>query len=96
MLSQILWIADPERINTFYIVTHVGHFEAEGDTAYLDANATTGQVTRHPAFDQDLAYWEETMEQLVRPLVEAGYLQWTSLPEIGELFVQWERDCSGR
>jgi len=33
------------------------------------------------------------MAELVQPLAEAGYLEWTSLPEIGELFVAWEEGC---
>jgi hypothetical protein len=34
---------------------------------------------------------------VIDPLVAAGYLEWTSLPEMGELYLAWEaaRDDAG-
>lgn len=29
------------------------------------------------------------MTQVIDPLVAEGYLKWTSLPEIGEFYLQW-------
>ena len=93
MLAQVISCADPSRVNSFYIVTHAGHFEPESEEPYLSVNEATGAVAFGPGFLRDLGYWEETMAELVQPLAEAGYLEWTSLPEIGELFVAWEEGC---
>jgi len=96
MFAQVISHADPDRVNTFYIVTHVSHFEPESEDAYITVDPRTGVAERGTAFEQDLQYWADTMEQLVKPLVDAGYVQWTSVPEMGELFVEWEADCSTR
>jgi len=89
MLGQILCYADPDRVNSFYIVTHVGHYRADGEP-YIEIDEQTGELTYHEAFLQDLAYWEETLTELIDPLVAEGYLTWSSLPEVGELYVEWE------
>jgi len=94
MLSQVLYHADPNRVNTFYIVTHVDHYRADGDEAYIDVDPATGEITLGEGFLRDLGYWEETLTELIDPLVAEGYLEWTSLPDIGDLFVQWEAACS--
>lgn len=90
MASQFIRFADPDRVNSFYIVTHVGHFESDDGTEYIGLDATTGQVSYSDAFLRDLAYWDEVLTEIVDPLVAAGYLQWTSLPEMGQLFTEWE------
>ena len=90
MLSQVLAYADPERVNTFYIVTHVDHYRAEDGEPYIETDPSSGEVTLHEAFLRDLGAWEETLSELIDPLVEAGYIAWTPLAEIGELFVSWE------
>jgi len=94
MLGQVLCYADPERVNTFYIVTHVDHYRGDGEP-YIDIDDTTGEATFHEAFLRDLACWEETLTELIDPLVAKGYLAWTPLPEIGELFVEWEEAEGG-
>ena len=94
MLGQVLCYADPDRVNAFYIVTHVGHYGSAGEP-YIEIDERTGEVTYHEAFLQDLAYWEETLTELIDPLVAEGYLTWTSLPQIGELFVEWEASQGG-
>ena len=90
MLSQVLYHADPDRVNTFYVVTHVDHYRGENGTPYIDVDSATGELTLHEAFLEDLAHWEETLTELIDPLVAEGYLAWTSLPAIGELFQTWE------
>ena len=92
MLSQVLCHADPDRVNTFYIVTHVDHYRGEDGEPYIDVDGRTGRVTVHDAFRRDLGYWEETLTELVDPLVAEGYLEWKSLPDIGRLFVEWEEE----
>lgn len=96
MLAQVISHADPNRVNTFYIVTHVSHFDAESDAPYVTVDSRMGEVDRGDEFSRDLDFWAEAMEQLVQPLVDAGYVRWTSLPEMGELFVEWEKDCANR
>lgn len=90
MLSQVLQYADAERVNTFYIVTHVDHYSATAGEPYIETIDGTGELIYHAGFLQDLAYWEETLSELIDPLVAEGYLAWTSLPEIGRLFEAWE------
>ena len=90
MLAQVLCYADPDRVNAFYIVTHVDHYKGEDGEPYIEVDESTGRVTIHDAFYRDLGHWEETLTELIDPLVAEGYLRWTSLPDIGELFVEWE------
>jgi len=92
MLGQVLCHADPDRVSSFYIVTHVDHYRSDRGEPYVEFDEMTGQVTFHDAFHRDLGYWEETLTELVDPLVAEGYLQWTSLPVIGRLFEQWEAE----
>jgi hypothetical protein len=95
MASQFVRFADPDRINTFYIVTHVGHFESDDGTRYVSVDPRTGAITRSAAFERDLAIWDQALDDIVDPLVAEGYLEWTSLPEMGRLFVSWEPDGGG-
>jgi hypothetical protein len=94
MLAQVLCHADPDRVNTFYIVTHVDHYRGEDGEPYIEVDESTGRVTLHEAFYRDLGYWEETLTELIDPLIAEGYLAWTSLPEIGQLFCEWEAQQS--
>jgi hypothetical protein len=91
MLSRLLCYADAGRVNTFYIVTHVDHYRSEGGELYVEFDEATGQITLHDAFLRDLGYWEETLSKLIDPLVAEGYLTWTSLPEMGQLYAEWEQ-----
>ena len=92
MLSQVLRVADPDRVNSFYIVTHVDHYRADGDEDYITWDADSGQYLYGDAFLADLAEWETALSELIDPLVEEGYLKWTSLPEIGSMFEVWEAE----
>jgi hypothetical protein len=91
MASQFIRFADPERINTFYVVTHVGHFESDDGTEYIHVDEASGRLTYSAAFLRDLKYWDEALTEIIDPLVAEGYLEWTSLPEMGRLYVEWER-----
>ena len=93
MASQFIRFADPDRINTFYIVTHIGHFESDDGTPYVSVDRGTGEITRSDAFERDLAIWDRALGDIVDPLVTEGYLEWTSLAEMGRLFVEWESGC---
>jgi hypothetical protein len=67
---------------------HVDHFTSrEGDDNYISFDAQTGEVTYSAEFRQHLRYWEDTLAELMDPLVEAGYIQWASLQEMGERYV---------
>lgn len=92
LLSQFIRVADSQRVNTCYIVTHIGHFESDDGTRYVDVDPQTGHVTLSAAFARDLSYWDAALTDIVDPLVDAGYLAWSSLPEMGERFVEWERE----
>jgi len=98
MLGRVLWFADASRINTFYIVTHIGQYEDKGGEPYITIlDDRTGEATwpEDGVFAQHLQYWEELLSEVIDPLVDAGYVQWTSLPDIGDLFVEWEANCAG-
>ncbi len=90
MASQFIRFADPDRVNTFYIVTHVGHFESDDGSEYIGVDAATGRLTYSHAFLADLAAWDRALTEIVDPLVAEGYLAWTSLPEMGRLYREWE------
>lgn len=99
ILSQSIRHADPDRVNTFYVVTHVGSFEprdGEGTDTYITYNTETGEPTYSDEFVQDLQYWDDLLTEVIDPLVAEGYLQWTSLPEMGELYLEWEKNCGLR
>jgi hypothetical protein len=96
MISQFIKYASPDRVNTFYIVTHVGILGARDEQnkgKYLMYEPDTGDVTLGEEFISDLDYWDMMLTELIDPLVAAGYLQWASLPEMGEMFIQWEQEC---
>lgn len=97
MLSQFISHADPDRVNTFYPILHVDHFHARDySTDYVAYDERTGEATYSDEFLQHLGYWDSLLTELIDPLVAEGYLQWTSLPEMGELYLEWERDCGVR
>lgn len=97
MVSQFIRFADPDRVNTFYAVLHVDHFYSrEGNRDYIAYDEVTGEVTYSKEFQQHLQYWDNMLTELIDPLVEEGYLQWTSLPEMGELYLEWEAVCAER
>ncbi|HEY69485.1 MAG TPA: hypothetical protein G4O08_02760 [Anaerolineae bacterium] len=97
MLSQFIHYADPDRVNTFYAITHVGHYYSRtGDPNYLVYDPNSGEVIHSAEFEQHLQYWDDLLTALVDPLVEQGYLEWTSLPEMGELYLAWEAACAAQ
>ena len=61
---------------------------------YITYDAVNTQPVYSEQFLQDLCYWDELMTTLIDPLVADGYLQWTGLPEMGELYLEWEKGCS--
>ena len=94
ILSQFIAHATPGRVNTFYFVTHVGHYEGDSRTDdYISYNARTGELTFGEQFERDLAYWDQMLTDTVDPLVEAGYLSWTPLTDVAELYSEWESAC---
>jgi hypothetical protein len=96
LLSQFIYYADPDRVNTAYIVTHVGSFDPQdhNEDAYLPYNQKTKDVVFSEEFKGHLADWEQVLTEVIDPLVAEGYLQWTSLPDMGDLFVEWEANCN--
>jgi hypothetical protein len=98
ILSQWIYYADPERVNTLTVMLHVGIFDAryeQDDATYTVFNPTSGTLTLSEEFKTQMAYWDKLLTELVDPLVAEGYLQWTSLPEMGNLFQQWEQENCG-
>jgi hypothetical protein len=95
LISQFIRYATADRVNSAYVVTHVGSFyPLDGDEdAYISYDETTGELTYSEEFREHLRNWDQMLVDLVDPLVAAGYLQWTSLPEIGDLYVEWEEGC---
>ncbi len=94
MLSQFIRFADPQRVNSFYVITHVGHFYSRtGDPNYLHYNEASGEVEYSQEFLDHINAWDEMLTDVIDPLVKEGYLQWTSFSKIGELYEAWESTC---
>lgn len=68
--------------------------EEEDVPIYITYDAATGEPVYSDLFLQDLQYWDDMLTELIDPLVADGYLQWTSLPEMGELYLKWEGECA--
>ncbi|MGD8968115.1 MAG: hypothetical protein PVI07_11465 [Anaerolineae bacterium] len=97
LVSPFIRHADAERVNTCYVVTHVGSFyprDEEDVRTYIGYDEATGQPVYSDLFLEDLQYWDEMLTELIDPLVAEGYLQWTSLPEMGALYRAWEEACA--
>lgn len=86
--ANFIALADPDRVNTFYIVTHVDHFFSLIEGMDPDDYIQTDEFQDH------LDYWDQLFEELIDPLVAQGYLQWSSLPQMGDAFVAWEDRCA--
>ena len=71
-----------------------GIITLEDVPAYITYDAATGEPVYSDLFLQDLQYWDDMLTELIDPLVAEGYLQWTSLPEMGELYLEWEGECA--
>jgi hypothetical protein len=94
MMSQFIAHTTESRVNSFYVVTHVGHYTpANRGDSYIDFNLRTGAVTFSEEFERDLAYWDDMLTDVIDPLVEAGYVRWTPLADIGEMYREWESAC---
>jgi hypothetical protein len=96
MFSQFIKHASPDRVNTFYIVTHVGLLQARDETdegIYLRYVPGSGELVYSDEFLSDINYWEKMLTELIDPLVAEGYVQWASLAEMGEKYIQWEQEC---
>ncbi|MGD2148880.1 MAG: hypothetical protein PVH41_19465, partial [Anaerolineae bacterium] len=97
LISQFIRHADADRVNTCYIVTHVGSFyprKSEDVPTYIAFDEASGKPVYSDLFLQDLAYWDQMLTELIDPLVAEGYLEWTSLPEMGALYRAWEEACA--
>ena len=95
IVSQFIQHADPDRVNTLYLLTHIGKFYSrDNDANYIAYNADTGEITYSAEFEQHLSYWDDMLTDLIDPLVEAGYLEWASIPQMGEHYVAWEQACA--
>jgi len=98
ILSQWISYADPDRVNTFTVMLHVDIFQArheEDDNAYTLFDETTGTVVLSDEFQSQLDHWDTLLTELIDPLVAEGYLQWTSIPQMGELYREWEQESCG-
>ena len=94
--AQFLARADADRVNTFYLVTHVDHFYSlDGLTPfeYIHYDPDTELETLSDEFLRHLAFWDDLLETLIDPLVAEGYVRWASLPQMGEAFIRWEDQC---
>ena len=95
IVSQFIQHADPNRVNTFYLLTHIGKFYSrEDNTEYIAYDAGTGEITYSAEFEAHLSYWDDFLTDVIDPLVEAGYLTWASIPQMGEHYIAWEQACT--
>ena len=97
LLSQVIRFADPDRVNTFLIITHVDHFTSRsGAPNYIHFDEETEDSSYSAEYEGHIQHWDQTLAELIDPLVEEGYLQWISLPEMGRLYLEWEKACGLR
>jgi len=78
------------------LVIHEGAFASKKNLSiqeYITVDQTTYQLTYSDEYLEHLKDWEEFMTDVIDPLVDAGYLQWASIPEMGETYAQWEAQC---
>ncbi len=97
MFSQAIYYAEPGRVNSFNIVTHVDAFfsrEGLSPSQYLNWSPTDG-YTYSPEFEQHLAEWDDMFTEIIDPLVAAGYVQWMAPSDVGREFIAWEEACAG-
>jgi hypothetical protein len=97
LVSQFIRYASADRVNTCYILTHADLFYAQDQAdegAYLVYDEQTGRVVYSDEFRREIAYWDEMLTQLIDPLVAEGYVAWSTLPEMGEMYREWEEDCA--
>jgi hypothetical protein len=96
MISQFIKHTSAERVNTFYIITHVGLLQARDEAnedVYLRYDPGSGEVVFSDEFVADIGFWEQMLAELIDPLVAEGYVQWSSLAEMGDMYRQWEQEC---
>ena len=96
-LAQRVRFAEAERLTTFYGVTHIGHFvskSGQSDDAYLPYDPRTDTVTPSAEFLAHVAMLDDALTRIVDPLVDEGYVAWTTLPEIVSAFEAWEQACA--
>ncbi|MBD3386787.1 T9SS type A sorting domain-containing protein, partial [candidate division KSB1 bacterium] len=95
--GQFIKHADKDRVDAMNLVLHVDAFSSAdpaGDSDYIVVSGSDDpEFTFSDEFLTHLQYWDEMLTGTIDPLVEAGYLQWSSHEEIAEAFIQWE---SGR
>jgi hypothetical protein len=85
----VLRYADPDRVNTSYLILNAGMFapsDAKDRASYF----------RSGGLDADLAYLDATLTDVVDPLVAGGWLRWSTFPEMGDAFRRWEKGCRRR
>jgi len=98
IISQFIHFADADRVNALSLIFHVDSFLSQEGTPYdeyLAVDPVTHEVTYSDEFLIHLSYYEELLSTVVDPLVAAGYLQWSTIQEMGEAFVAWEDACDG-
>ncbi len=88
-ISQFVAFADPERVNTLYVVLHVDHY-ASTTGLRPDVYMTSDE------FKNDIGVLDTLLTNTVDPLVNAGYLKWSSLADTGQAFSDWERSCGAK
>ena len=96
-LAQRVRFAEAERLTTFYGVTHIGHFVSktgQSEDAYLPYDPATDTVTPSAEFLSHVAMLDDALTRIVDPLVDEGYVTWTTLPEIASAFDAWEQACA--
>ncbi len=97
-MAQYIAMADPNRVNTTYILGHVDQFyslEGLSTEEYLSYDPVSQTVVKSAEFEAHVQYWDDLMTNLIEPLVQEGYLQWATTAEMGQAFVQWEQACGG-
>jgi len=88
ILSQVRARARPGFVNTWYLTDHVDAYTPYSDAAELEVWLDGGGL------DELLAPYDRLLDEVTDPLVAAGELVYTTVPDQGAAFLTWESGCA--
>ncbi len=98
MAGQFINNASSGAVNALNILLHVDAFvssEGQGFDDYLTVTENNGEkaVEYSDEFRSHIRYWDDMLESVIEPLVDAGYMKWADQHEFVESFTAWEDAC---
>lgn len=99
LASQFINHASANAVNAMNILLHIDAFvssEGQSFDDYLKVSENDGNkvIVYSDEFKSHIQYWDEMLEDVIDPLVQAGYLKWADQQEFLGRFTDWEESCS--